>query len=496
MWKMQEVRSLPRSTIDLDTIRPADAFVVAAALLAALGMDLAVRSGVAGLSGALLVAIVAATMLKSGRVTNPQAQALVAAAPLFGLWLLVRTSPWLIPLDIVAAGCLLALGASLATGGSVLDLTVPQVIRRGLHAAIHGALGLPFVAAPLQRMRSRVDPRATRRGGAVIRGLALAAPLLVILGLLLASADAVFAGFFRLDVNLDPVSLAAHAAALLIGGWGMAGLLRVASARPLAPIPAVPWRLGGVETMIVLGSLCALFGAFAGAQVVALSAGGRHVIETAGLTYAEYGRTGFFQLLAAAAITLVSLMALRAVAAVERPAAGRWFRGLSLAAIALTEVIVIVAVRRLDLYERVFGLTMLRLYSKTFAVWIGVVFALLSLSVAGVAARRRWFLSAAAATGLALLLALDMVNPEAVVVRHNVAHAERSGRFDPAYLAELSDDAVPTLVGALPRLDQAARADVVSRLCPPQPDPWKGWAAYNDARREARRSLISLCGSP
>ena len=50
----------------------------------------------------------------------------------------------------------------------------------------------------------------------------------------------------------------------------------------------------------------------------------------------------------------------------------------------------------------------------------------------------------------------DLVaNPEAIVVRHNVAFAQETGRFDPAYLSGLSDDAVPTLVAALPTLDPA-----------------------------------------
>ena len=120
-------------------------------------------------------------------------------------------------------------------------------------------------------------------------------------------------------------------------------------------------------------------------------------------------------------------------------------------------MIVVVALARLGLYEDAFGLTMLRLYSKVFAVWIGVVFVLLAVDLAGVGRRRAWLPSAAVAAGLVALFALNVVNPEAMVVRHNVDFAERSGRFDPVYLTELSDDAVPALVDALPRLDPEAR---------------------------------------
>ncbi len=102
----------------------------------------------------------------------------------------------------------------------------------------------------------------------------------------------------------SPETVIIHAVLLGIGAWGMAGLLRVTAADPPPPAPALPLRLGRVESTVVLGSLLALFTAFAAAQLVALSGGGRHVLETAGLTYAEYARTGFFQLLAVAGITL------------------------------------------------------------------------------------------------------------------------------------------------------------------------------------------------
>ena len=93
------------------------------------------------------------------------------------------------------------------------------------------------------------------------------------------------------------------------------------------------------------------------------------------------------------------------------------------------------------------------------------MFVLLAVDLAGVGRGRAWLPSAAVAAGLVALLALNVANPEAMVVRHNVAFAERSGRFDPDYLTDLSDDAVPALVDALPRLDPEARRVVLDRVC-------------------------------
>lgn len=436
----------------------ADSRVFLFAAAAAVLTDAAVRSGVATATGFALVVLVAGAMFVSGRVQRPQARGLVAVAPLFGFWLMVHTSVWLIPLDLVAAGGLLLLAASLESGGSLFDLSIPAVVARSVHAVGHGATAPAFFV----RSGGTHGRDSTLSAKSVLQGLALAVPILVVLGVLLGSADAVFASFFEW---WSPESVIEHGALLVVGAWGMVGLLRLASAEPARPLPSFRFRLGSVQATVILGSLVTLFAAFAAAQLVALSAGGRHVIETSGLTYAEYARSGFFQLLAVAVITLAILLTLRAVTDLSDTRASRRFIVLGEASVALILVIVFVAIRRLSLYEDAFGLTMLRLYSQVFAVWVGVVFVFLGAMLAGVERHRAWLPPAAAAAGLAILLALNVLNPEAIVVEHNVDHAATSGRFDPGYVTGLSDDAVPALVDALPRLDPGTRQQVRAVVC-------------------------------
>jgi len=252
--------------LELGVERPADARVVVATVAAAAMTDLAVRSGVAVVAGAVLVMVVAAGLAATRRVANPQALGLLGAAVAFGACLAVRTSPWLIPFDVLTVGVLLVLAASLGRGGSLFDLTVPAVVARALHALAHGIAAPGFLVAADGPHR-----QAAGTALAVLRGLALAIPLLIVLGLLLASADAVFAGFFG---GWSPETVVVHAVLLTIGAWGMAGLLRVAAASPAATPFVLPFRLGRLEATIVLGSLVALFAAFATAQLIALSGGG------------------------------------------------------------------------------------------------------------------------------------------------------------------------------------------------------------------------------
>ena len=216
------------------------------------------------------------------------------------------------------------------------------------------------------------DESARSRGTAVVRGVSLAMPVVLVIGMLLSAADPVFRSWF------NPPLLLQHLVLIGIGGWLLVGLFRAANAsHPTVDLPVAP-RLGTTEAVSVLGALCALYAAFVAAQVVALSGGAHHVLATRGLTYGEYARQGFFQLLAAATLTLIVLLSVRACADRARLS----LTLLSEATVALTLGVVIVAIRRLQLYESAYGLTMLRLASTVTAAWIGLVFTLLGIAIA------------------------------------------------------------------------------------------------------------------
>src|SRR2546423_6637480 len=98
-------------------------------------------------------------------------------------------------------------------------------------------------------------------------------------------------------------------------------------------------------------------------------------------------------------------------------------------------MIVVVAFRRLSLYEEAYGFTMLRLYSHVFAVWVGLVFLLLAADFLGLRRRRRWFMGAMLATATAVLPGVNLVNPEAVVVGLHPHHAQTAPKIHGEYPA-------------------------------------------------------------
>jgi hypothetical protein len=444
----------------------ADGRTLALAVAAGAAFDLGIRSGVVSVGGAIATAGAAGALAASRRIETGVGRACLGVAVVFAPFLAWRTSPWLVTIDLFVIVGALASGALLARDATVTGLG-PRHLAGRTGAALRPALtGVAFLAAPVRRWLAADGMTAQRRAGlvGVARGAVLAVPILLVLGGLLASADAVFANFARVD-HVLPADLWLHVSLVVAGSVLIGGLLRVASTTPGDAVAELGWRLRVSEWTVVLGGVVALFAAFAAAQVMAVSEGGERVLATEGLTYAEYARTGYFQLLAVAGLTAALLIVLANVADRSTASTQHRFAILAGLAVVLTLAILAVALRRLGLYEEAYGWTMLRLMVKASAVWLGVAFALLGVRLAGVAPDRSWLLPSVTGAALVIALILNLADPEAAVVRHNVERGAAGHDVDPEYLTRLSDDAVPTLVDALPLLSPIARAGALAQIC-------------------------------
>ncbi len=440
------------------------------------------RSHPVGIAGAISVALLACTVLATGEVNNRQSQALLLLGVTMGAWLSVRATPWLAPLNVLAASASLVAAASLARAGSVFDFSAPRTVIRVVHAAMNGILGPGYL------VRGRITRMAP-----VIRGVVIAAPLAIVVGLLFAAGDAVFASAFKFDAT----DYVVHAVLLLIGVWGAAGLARVAATPSIDDPDVTMPMLGRIEWTIVLVALNVLFLGFVAARIVAATHGGERVLSTAGLSYAEYARSGFFELLWAAAITLAALIVLRAVADTKDARSRFLFKLLAVSTVFLTMLVVASAFQRLVLYEHAFGLSMLRLYSMAFCVWLVIALVALALWIGGVGGHRPWFWGVAAISAVALVLALNVLNPEAFVVKHNVNAGTQT--FDVDYAADLSDDAVPALTEIARRSDDDVKENLTRAVCSNDDsefEPEDGVAGFNLGREAARDARASFCPAP
>jgi hypothetical protein len=321
----------------------------------------------------------------------------------------------------------------------------------------------------------------------VTRGLFLSLPLLLVFGGLFAAADAVFETFVIKLFGFDVAELFGHVFLTLLFAWAVAGLLWVAllASNPESLTLSRPaaLSLGILEVGVVLGLLDALFLAFVVVQVRYLFGGTDKVVETAGLTFAEYARRGFFELVIVTALVLPVLLLAHWLLRVENRGRERLFQALSGTMVVLLFAIVASALQRMYLYTQQFGLTELRLYATIFMLWISVTLVWFVVTVLG--GSRERFAFGVLTTGLIAILLINALNPDALIARINVERMVAGERFDAYYLTRLSADAAPVLLESLPRMSEADRQVIEEDLR----TRWareRDWRTWNLSRARAR----------
>ncbi|MFD5111642.1 DUF4153 domain-containing protein [Streptomyces sp. NPDC058391] len=319
----------------------------------------------------------------------------------------------------------------------------------------------------------------------VIRTVAVAAVLLIVFGALFAGADAAFADLLG---GLTPdVSVAD-------GPWrsglfvlGLVGALAAAhsAAAPLRwdRITVRPGRARGrMEWALPLIVLNLLFAAFIAVQLAVLFGGYDRVLKETGLTYAEYARQGFWQLLWVTLLVLLVIGLARRWAPRDGAGDHTLVRAVLGVLCVLTLVVVASALRRMDLYVDAYGLTRLRVTVAAMELWLGLVIVLI---LAAGAFGGRWLPRAVAASAAAAVLAFGLLSPDALVAERNVQRFESSKKIDIAYFQELSADAVP----ALDRLPEPLRSCALAGIKRNLRDEAEPWYATSWAESRARDIL-------
>ena len=421
---------------------------------------------------------------------------LVAPLLLFAALFAWRDSDTLAVINGLSLLVALSLAVLRSRSGS-LAVGLSGYLYWGLQTAFYACAGpVPL----LLRDVSRDEIRPTGYGPllAVLRGLAIAVPLLLIFGALFAAADAVFQGLVAGLFDFDPADLIGHLLLAAFFAWVSAGLLRLALIGGELPAPQRPafLGLGIVELGVSLGLLNGLFLLFVAVQARYLFGGEGRILQSTGLTYAEYARRGFFELVTVTALVLPLLLLAHWLLRSEKPLHVRIFRILSASLVALLFIVMASALQRMRLYTAELGLTELRLYTTAFMAWIFIVLVFFLLTV--LRARRRLFAPSALATGFLAVVLLNALNPDAFIVRTNLARAEKGQNLDASYLASLSADAVPPLITALPRLPERDRstieAGLKTRWTGPTPNDWRTYNLSRSRAREAATDLPAIAG--
>jgi hypothetical protein len=207
------------------------------------------------------------------------------------------------------------------------------------------------------------------------------------------------------------------------------------------------FTLGPVEVGVILGLVNLLFLSFVIFQLPYLFGGMELVQNTPDFKLAEYARRGFGELVAVAALVLPMLLVGHWLLKKDKPAALNLFRILAGVQIALLFVIMASAMQRLVLLTGPlgYGMTTVRLYPMIFMTWLAIVFVLFAATVLRNA--RQHFAWAALWSAFFILGATHVLNPDAFIVRTNLALMQQGRDFDAQYNAnDLGADAIPELI--------------------------------------------------
>jgi hypothetical protein len=335
---------------------------------------------------------------------------------------------------------------------------------------------------------------------AVGRGILLAVPPVLLFGALFAAADPVFDELVTKRLRLSFADLPdwlSHFFLAAFFAWIVAGFLRGTLLGKEATwakekCPALP-SLGSTEVSIVLGAVDALFLAFVIVQLRYFFGGSELVQRTIGLTYADYARRGFFELVTVAALVLPLLLTTHWLLRNDSPSNDRTFRVVAGVQVLLLFVIMASALERMRLYEQEYGLTAERLYATAFMLWLAVVFVWFCVTV--LRGNRKPFAFGALVAGYVLIAGLNVLNPDAFIMKTNLARAFEGRKFDISYAGLLSADATTRLVEALPRLGpQSVNSEERYLLAANILGKWKfrnpDWRTWNSSRAEATRVVL------
>ena len=424
-----------------------------------------------GISFPIWAALGIAAIMTASRLEGVRpAQGTLALIPgilFFAAVAAIRLEPMTVVLSMLATLLLFALMVRALLHGRLHRFGFIDLAFTWLTVPLEAVLR-PWPALGVATRQVTGDRVARSRLFALLRGLVLALPVVVVFVVLLATADLIFGDLVEqalawIDLERIAEYIGKGLVVLVSGIFFLGALITALRSRVPRELigeeqPILKPFVGAIESGVVLGSVVFVFAIFGAIQFRYLFGGE----AAAGYTYSEYARRGFAELVWAAFLSLSLIFAL-----------GHWgkrsnaiqlsvFKGLSTALVLMVGVALASALTRLLLYENAFGFTRLRTYTHVFIFWLaGLLVAFLVLLYLG---RLRAFAPIAVGAALGFVATLSILNVDGFIVQRNLARFERTGDLDVAYLAQLTPDALPATAEWMRRASVAVPAEFAAQV--------------------------------
>jgi hypothetical protein len=433
---------------------------------------------------AVTAAMLAITLFRRKELFTPHTKVLYIALVFFSSTFLYRASESLLVFNVFAIFIIWAV------------LTLPNLQLSTNFAGIsHYILGfvwsgLNLLLSPLLlvfndiRWKVSTDAGWTKTFLPILRGILIAAPLLLVFGGLFMAADAAFEGMILRTFNINTGEIFSH---LVLSGfltWIVAGYLRASFIGSLTPDNLIrkstenasenntkfDWRnfqssslpsgltIGTVEVSIIWGTLNLLFLSFVLVQLPYLFGGFELVQQTEGLKLADYARRGVGELVFVSILVLPLLLFGHWFLNRENKTAAKFFKVLAGIQIGLLFVVMLSATQRMWLYtgNQGYGLTLERFYPMVLMIALAAIFIWFAATI--FANSREKFAWGALWVALFTLGSLNILNPEEFVLKTNLRLQQEGRNFDAGYNTyQLGEDAMPAIMEQIEKLDERGK---------------------------------------
>lgn len=339
--------------------------------------------------------------------------------------------------------------ASTYHSGRWAQYILPDYVYRAI-ILIVGVLQRP--AQYFFQLKRNPNPAAQKTPiGAILRGLTLALPIVLCFGSLLASADLVFGKMINDLFDIDDFIFETIPQIIRIAFYAVlaAGVFLYTFSKDrdikLAgeDAPLVKTILGFTESSIVIGSVSVLFLLFVIIQFQYFF-GGQSNIGVEGYTYSQYARRGFSELNLVSLFSLLLIIGLNILTHHETEKQRITYSSMSIFMVALVMVILVSSYQRLELAIDWHGYSRLRLYPRTYLVWLGAL--LITIAGLQIARKERYFTFAVVLASLGFAAHLSLLNVDQAIIKHNIPRFLEGKNLNVGHLSSLSADGVPALI--------------------------------------------------
>ncbi|MFB5268724.1 DUF4153 domain-containing protein [Paenibacillus enshidis] len=205
---------------------------------------------------------------------------------------------------------------------------------------------------------------------------------------------------------------------------------------------AVSVKLAPVITATILVTMNVVYLLFVYTQFAYLFGASEGVLPD-GLSYAEYARSGFAQLIMVTAINFVLMLVVLLLGEQAPGRLHRWNQGMLYVLVACSGIMLYSAYIRLVMYEETYGYTYTRFLVHAFMIFLGL---LLLIAALRIHITRIPLAKCYVVLGLCAYVLINYIGMDTIIADRNIERYRVSGNMDVYYLQGLSADAVPRLI--------------------------------------------------